>query len=238
MKKKYLAVIPARGGSKGIHKKNIKELAGKPLIGYTIEPALQMVKNGIIDRLIVSTDDEEIAAVSRDFGADVPFLRPAEISGDKAKSVDAIVHALDWTENQGEYYDAVLTLQCTSPQRIAEDIENSVRLFDENNADSLISVYENRKANGYNYYRREGNIGIPVRKEHNQGVRRQEMPEMYVRNGAMYISSNSLLRDRKLIIGDNPLLYVMPTERSVDVDSAEDFEYVQWLMRKRMKSSD
>lgn len=234
MRKKYLAVIPARGGSKGIHNKNIKILAGKPLIAYTIEPALEMVRAGIIDRLIVSTDSPEIAAVARQYGAEVPFLRPASLSGDTVKSVYAIIHAMDWADSQGEYYDAALTLQCTSPQRTAEDIRASVTLFDENEQDSLIAVYENRKANGFNYYRKDGNIGLPVRKEHNQGVRRQEMPEMFVRNGAMYISSRELLKTRELIIGDNPLLYVMPSDRSTDVDSIEDFEYVEWLMKRHM----
>ncbi|MBE6027367.1 MAG: acylneuraminate cytidylyltransferase family protein [Clostridiales bacterium] len=234
MKKKYLGVIPARGGSKGIPKKNIKELNGKPLIAYTIEAAQGAVEAGAMDRFIVSTDSEEIAEISRRYGAEVPFMRPDYLGGDKIKSVDVILHALSFMEDLGESYDAVLTLQPTSPMRTADDLIEGISMFDESDADSLIAVYEDIRANGFNYYRMgENNVGLAEHKEHNTGIRRQEMKPMYVRNGALYISTIGLLRERKLIIGDEPLLYVMPKERSTDVDSATDFEYIEFLMRKQ-----
>ena len=142
-------------------------------------------------------------------------------------------HALSFLEERGEHYDAVITLQPTSPMRTAEDLTGGIKMYDEYDCDSLIAVYEDVKANGFNYYRMgENNAGIAEHREHNTGIRRQDMKPMYIRNGALYISSNSLLKNRKLIIGDIPLLYVMPKERSVDVDSMQDFEYVEWLMKK------
>ena len=233
MNKRYLAVIPARGGSKGIPKKNIKELNGKPLIAYTIEAANKAIENGALSRCVVSTDSEEIAEISRSFGAEVPFMRPDYLGGDQIKSVDVILHALEFLEEQGEYFDAVITLQPTSPMRTAEDLIEGIRMFDESNEDSLIAVYEDVKANGFNYYRMgDNNLGIAEHKEHNTGIRRQDMKPMYVRNGALYISSTELLKERKLIIGDVPLLYVMPKERSIDVDSMIDFEYIELLMKR------
>src|SRR5690349_16860091 len=110
---RILTIIPARGGSKGIPKKNIIDVSGKPLIAYTIEPAMEILGAGSIDEVIVSTDSDEIAEVARSFGANVPFLRPEDISGDKAKSIEFIVHALDYFEQQGKSFDAVLLLQPT-----------------------------------------------------------------------------------------------------------------------------
>lgn len=236
MNKRYLGVIPARGGSKGIPKKNIKDMNGKPLIAYTIEAANAAIEHGVLSRCVVSTDSEEIADVSHRHGADVPFMRPEYLGGDTIKSVDVILHALSFLENQGEHYDAVVILQPTSPMRTADDLIAGIGMFDEGSRDSLIAVYEDVKANGFNYYRMGENYeGIAEHKEHNTGIRRQEMKPMYVRNGALYISSIELLKDRKLIIGDVPLLFVMPKERSIDVDSLLDFEYIELLMKKSQK---
>lgn len=234
MKKKYLGIIPARGGSKGIPHKNIKELCGKPLINYTIEVANMAIENGLLNRCIVSTDSSEIAEIACEAGGDVPFYRPSYLSNDTAKSVDVVLHALDYLEHIGYTYDAVVTLQVTSPMRTFEDLKCGIEQFDNSSFDSLIAVYEDEKANGYNYYRMGDNsIGIAEHKEHNTGIRRQEMKPMYVRNGALYISSVELLKNRRLIIGDSPLLFVMPKKRSVDVDSMSDFEYIEFLMKKK-----
>ena len=239
MNKRYLGVIPARGGSKGIPKKNIRDMNGKPLIAYTIDAANAAIGRGVLNRCIVSTDSEEIADISRLLGADVPFMRPDYLGGDAVKTVDVILHVLNSLEKQDEHYDAVITLQPTSPMRTAEDLIDGIRIFDENSSDSLIAVYEDVKANGFNYYRMgENREGIAEHKEHNTGIRRQEMKPMYVRNGALYVSSTDLLKNRKLIIGDHPLLYVMPKERSIDVDSMMDFEYIEFLMKKSSQQSE
>lgn len=233
MNKKYVAVIPARGGSKGIPKKNIKDMNGKPLIAYTIEVANRAVREGILNRCIVSTDSDEIALVSQKYGAEIPFIRPDYLAEDTAKSVDVILHALSFLEEKGEYYDAVITLQPTSPMRTYEDLIGGIVQFDNSNADSLIAVYEDVKANGFNYYRMNNrHFGIAEHPEHNTGIRRQDMKPMYVRNGALYITDVKVLKSTKHIIGDIPLLYVMPKERSIDVDTMQDFEYIEWLMRK------
>ena len=233
MRKKYLGVIPARGGSKGIPKKNIKDMNGKPLIAYTIEAASRAIEVDALSRCIVSTDSTEIAEISRMYGAEVPFMRPEYLGGDTIKSVDVILHALSFVEEQGEHYDAVITLQPTSPMRTGRDLIEGIQMFDEESSDSLISVYEDVKANGYNYYRMGSNHeGLAEHKEHNTGIRRQEMEPMYVRNGALYISAVELLKERKLIIGDRPLLYIMPKERSVDLDSMMDFEFIEFQMKK------
>lgn len=233
MRKRYLGVIPARGGSKGIPKKNIKDMNGKPLIAYTIEAAKAAIEDGALNRCVVSTDSAEIADVSRKFGAEVPFMRPDYLGGDAIKSVDVILHALSFMEEQGESFDAVITLQPTSPLRTGHDLIEGIRMYDEESWDSLIAVYEDVKANGFNYYRMgPSHEGLAEHKEHNTGIRRQEMKPMYVRNGALYISSIELLKERKLIIGDVPLLYIMPKERSIDVDSMMDFEYIELLMKK------
>ena len=233
MNKRYLGVIPARGGSKGIPKKNIKVMNGKPLIYYTIEASNRALNKGALAKCIVSTDSDEVASISEMYGADVPFIRPAFLSGDTVKSVDVIIHALSFLEQKGEQYDAVVTLQPTSPLRTEEDLIGGIELFDMNTRDSAIAVYEDNKANGYNYYRMGlDQVGIAEHAEHNTGIRRQDMKPMYVRNGALYISSTKLLKERHLIIGDYPLLYVMPKQRSIDVDSPQDFEYVEFLMKK------
>lgn len=234
MKKKYLGIIPARGGSKGIPMKNIKNMNKKPLIAHTIEVANKAVELGIMNRCIVSTDSSKIADVSREFGADIPFMRPSYLGEDSTKSVDVILHALSLLEERGEYYDAVVTLQPTSPMRNLEDLVNGIEMFDKESSDSLITVYEDVKANGFGYYRMcENHRGKPEHKEHNMGIRRQEMRPMYVRNGALYVTTTALLKRQKVLIGDNPLLFVMPKERSIDVDSPIDFEYIEFLMQKQ-----
>ncbi|MEG0691991.1 MAG: acylneuraminate cytidylyltransferase family protein [Oscillospiraceae bacterium] len=233
MGKRYLIVIPARGNSKGIAKKNIKLLNGYPLIKYTIDVALQAVNAGIVSNAILSTDSVEIANISEIYGLKVPFMRPKELGEDTVKSIDVLKHVLERLRKIGEEYDAVVTLQPTSPQRSYSDLESSIEYFNNSSNDSLISVYEDEKANGYNYYRKIEGKTLPLRKEHNIGIRRQDMEEIYIRNGAIYISDIDLIRRRNLMIGDFPELFIMPKNRSTDIDRIEDFEYVEWLMRKK-----
>jgi CMP-N,N'-diacetyllegionaminic acid synthase len=226
---KILTIIPARGGSKGIPKKNIIDVNGKPLIAYTIEPALQVMQQGFVDKVIVSTDSEEIAAVAKSYGAEVPFLRPEHISGDKAKSVDFMQHALDFYHSEGIIYDAVLLLQPTSPLRNASDLIAAINTFQESNNDSLISAYEEAYINDLVIYKlaEDGKTSIPVSPLHNKGVRRQDHGSLYVRNGCIYISSAGLIK-KGLVIGEQPLMYIMDKNRSVNVDTPEDLE----LLRK------
>ena len=229
--KKYLAIIPARGGSKGIPGKNIIDVAGRPLIAYSIEVAKLMTENNIAAKAIVSTDSEEIADISKKLGIDVPFLRPAELSGDKAKSIDFLLHALKFYEEQGEEFDAIILLQPTSPLRTYEDIKEAVEIYESSGAQSLISVYQEDYICDLVSYHKDGDFGVPLDDRHNKGVRRQEHNKLFIRNGAIYISDTGLLQKENLIISDKPALYVMPKSKSVNLDTTEDLELLRWILK-------
>lgn len=231
MSAKVLGIIPARGGSKGINKKNIASLNNRPLIQYTIEPALEMKKCGVLDEVIVSTDDDEIAEISRSLGAYVPFLRPTELSTDKSKSVDLIVHALNYFKNQQIKYDYVVLLQPTSPLRNSEDIRLSLMKIIDSKADSLISVYHEDHINDLVTYHKNNEYGSPLNPMHNKGIRRQENKEIYVRNGAIYITKVDYLLEENLIISDSPILYEMSKIKSVDINSHDDLNLVECILK-------
>ncbi|MCC6818889.1 MAG: acylneuraminate cytidylyltransferase family protein [Bacteroidia bacterium] len=226
-----LTIIPARGGSKGIPGKNIIDVCGKPLIAYSIIPALNVLEKGLVQKVIVSTDSEEIAAVAKSYGADVPFLRPDNISGDKAKSVEFILHAINYFEELGEFFDAVLLLQPTSPLRTEDDLTQAINLYRESKNDSLISAFEEEYINDLVIYKMgpDGKTSIPVSPLHNKGVRRQDHGSTYVRNGCIYISSINLIK-AGYVIGEQPLMYVMDKNKSVNVDTLEDLELLRKLL--------
>jgi CMP-N,N'-diacetyllegionaminic acid synthase len=228
---KILAIIPARGGSKGIPNKNILEIKELPLIAHTIIPSLTLVKEGLISKLIVSTDSSEIGQIAEKYGAEFPFIRPEEISGDKAKSIDLIKHAIEFYKDKGEYYDAVLLLQPTSPLRTSDDIRNAIILFCENNNDSLISAYEEEYINDLVMYKKatDGNTSVPLNSNHNKGIRRQDHGATFVRNGCIYITRLDLL-EKDLIIGETPLLYIMPKSKSINLDTIEDVEILKRVL--------
>ena len=229
---KLLALIPARGGSKGIVRKNLAELAGRPLIAWTIEPAVACQAEGILARVVVSTDDSEIAEVSAGYGAKVPFLRPAVLADDTAKTVDVVLHALDFFAATGEVFDAVMLLQPTSPLRTQEDIRLAAELFADRKAESLISVSPEPQYNPLILYGRDGDFAVPLDRRHNQGVRRQDLPAFYIRNGAIYLTRTAFLRQTKLLISQQPLLYEMSRERSANIDSPADLEWVRCVLAK------
>ena len=229
---KLLALIPARGGSKGIVRKNLAELAGRPLIAWTIEPAVACQAEGILARVVVSTDDPEIAEVSAGYGAKVPFLRPAVLADDTAKTVDVVLHALDFFAATGEVFDAVMLLQPTSPLRTQEDIRLAAELFADRKAESLISVSPEPQYNPLILYGRDGDFAVPLDSRHNQGVRRQDLPAFYIRNGAIYLTRTAYLRQTKQLISQQPLLYEMPRERSVNIDAPADLEWVRCVLAK------
>jgi len=227
--KHILAIIPARGGSKGIIRKNIKNLAGKPLIGWTIETAL---KTSIIERIIVSTDDEEIAEVGEFFGAEVPFLRPKELALDNTTDMAVYEHTLDWLmQNEGYLPDIIVWLRPTSPLRTSEDIEKAVELLVESRADWVRSVC---KVENHPYwtYRLVNNKmepfieGIDIRKY----LRRQLLPPAYRVNGNVDVTWRKTIVDKKMLYSGNLHAYVMPVERSLDIDTMIDFVFAEALM--------
>lgn len=230
--KKRLAIIPARGGSKGIPGKNIYKIAGYPLIYYTIRAAKQALDRGVIDRLIVSTDSEEIAEISRRYGAEVPFMRPAELSGDGAKSADLMIHAVEFYREKDEYYDDIVLLQPTSPLRTGEDIAGAIAVYDRVQSESLVSCYKEESVSEYNSYHIQDDLGIPMNTDHNKGKRRQDLPELFVRNGAVFITDVRYLLESRLVISDKPAVYVMPQERSVNIDTEYDMKLAEWLLER------
>ncbi|SEK59296.1 cytidylyltransferase domain-containing protein [Ectothiorhodospira marina] len=222
---RLLALIPARGGSKGIPRKNIKPLAGKPLLGWTIDVARQA---GSIDRIVVSTEDEEIAALARDLGAEVPFMRPAALSADDTPGIEPVIHALE----QLPEVDWVLLLQPTSPLRAAEDIEGIVQLCLEREAPSAVSVTAVDKHPYWMYQRDEKDRLEPMIPDQPAITTRQELPPTYVLNGALYLARRDWLLEQRRFVGPDTLGYVMPPERSVDLDTPRDWDWVEFLIER------
>jgi len=219
-----LAVIPARGGSKGIPRKNIKQLWGKPLIAWTIEAAKNISK---IDRLILSTDDEEIAAIGRKLGVDVPFLRPQELAAD---DTPAILTALQILELLPEF-DEILWLQPTSPLRIAEDINQLIQFAEQQNANSVASVTV-VKTNPNWIFQINPNFLLRHYIDSPFIPDRQKIPQAYMLNGSIYWANVHWLQKRKTFVCDDTLGFVMPAERSIDVDTLLDWDWVEFLMSR------
>ena len=236
MRNKLLAIIPARGGSKGIPNKNIVDLNGKPLIYYTIEESLKAQKKGYIDKLIVSTDDEKICEISRKYGAEVPFIRPKEISGDKAKSIEYVLHALDFYKSKNEFFDTVMILQPTSPMRKEKDIIDSIISFNGHSSKSLVSCYEEAHIKPEVMYNLKDSILMPLKSNHNIGSRRQDVENYFIRNGAIYITKVDFLLTEQKIISKNPMAFVMKKSFSIDIDTLEDIELVRLIFENKLFS--
>ncbi|TVR09152.1 MAG: acylneuraminate cytidylyltransferase family protein [Salinarimonadaceae bacterium] len=231
---RVLALIPARGGSKGIPRKNLVDLSGRPLIAWSIETARELVRRGCVARAIVSTDDEEIAGTARAHGAEVPFLRPAELATDTAKSIGFVLHALDALEAEGERYDAVLLLQPTAPVRDVDAIEAAIMRFDREGAVSLISCYREEYVNALVMYDDAGDGRLrPRHPDHNTGVRRQEHGPTWVRNGAVYLTRVDFIREEGKLVSDGPLLLPMSKADSVDLDTPEDLAILRAMLCAR-----
>lgn len=228
---RILGIIPARGGSKGIPRKNLADLCGQPLIAWSIATGEALLAAGALTRCIVSTDDEEIAAVARRYGADVPFLRPAEAATDTAKAMAYVIHALDTLEPKDGSYDAVMLLQPTSPCRDVNAIARAVERFRTSRADSLISCYQEDYINDLVMYIDQGDGTIvPKKINHNKGVRRQEHGPMMVRNGALYITRVPYLRSTGQLVCDRPMLMTMRKIDSIDVDTPDDLELLRAIL--------
>ena len=217
-----LGLIPARAGSKSIPKKNLVDLGGRPLIAWTIEAAM----NSSLSRVIVSTDSNEIAAVCKSFGTEVPFMRPEEISKDDSLSIDVVIHALDTLK---EEFDSVMLLQPTSPFRSVSDINNAVQLLAE--ADSVISV----EAVGGGHPARmklidsEGNLVDPIFAEGLEHIPRQQLTPFFIRNGAIYLTKINSIRQRTFK-GMKSKALIMPNSRSVNIDSEFDLQIARALI--------
>ncbi len=229
--KKILGVITARGGSKGIPRKNIKNLCGKPLIAYTIEAAK---KSKLLSKFVVSTEDVEIAEVSRKLGADVPFMRPAELAQDKSASIDVIKHAVNWLDEKlHEEYDYIMILQPTSPLRTAEDIDNCIKKIVETNADSVISMMKLVDFIPVKLKKIENDLILPLLQDEGKlASRRQDSQDVYKRNAAIFLTKKDLIMSDDLF-GSASRPYIMPPERSVDINEEIDFELAEFWLNKQ-----
>jgi N-acylneuraminate cytidylyltransferase/CMP-N,N'-diacetyllegionaminic acid synthase len=222
-----IAIIPARGGSKGLPGKNIRNLNGKPLIAYTIEAAL---KSKYITRVILSTDDVEIADVARQYGAEVPFMRPSHLASDSAKAIDAYKYTYERLEKEENIeISEFVILQPTSPFRIAKHIDEAIDLYKDKKADSVISYcLEHHPIIWHKYITEAGKMESIF----DGTIRnRQEEKPTFFPNGAIYIFKREII-EQDIYYADNSFAYIMNRKDSIDIDTIDDFEYAEFLIAR------
>jgi CMP-N-acetylneuraminic acid synthetase len=222
---KIVAIIPARGGSKGIPRKNVKELCEKPLIAYIIETALKVKE---LDRVIVSTEDKEIAEIAKEYSADVPFMRPEELARDETPTLPVLQHAVKYLEDKENYKpDIVVLLYATSPLLRAERVSEAIEMLKEGGLDSVLSVEEDR---GHYWIEKDGKYERLYPKDPKN---RQFEKPLLKENGAIYVYKRDvLMKEGKINNGKSGLL-IMQKEESIDIDEPIDFEIAEFLMRAR-----
>ncbi|MDR3725088.1 MAG: acylneuraminate cytidylyltransferase family protein [Terracidiphilus sp.] len=223
--KTVLGVIPARGGSKGVPRKNIRMAGGKPLIAWTIAEAL---KSKYLDRLVLSSEDPEIMEVALRYGCDVPFRRPVELASDDTPGVVPIFHALG--ELPGYCY--VVLLQPTSPLRTVEDIDGCIERCEDTHAKACVSVVKCQQ-HPYLMFSADRNCVLhSLVPEANNFCRRQDYPDFFLLNGAVYVAQTEWLQHSQTFISDETVGFEMPEERSLDIDTEADFAYIEMVAQK------
>lgn len=221
---RILGLIPARGGSKGIPRKNIKLLNGKALIAYSIESALACP---LLEQIVVTTDDDEIANLSKSLGASVPFMRPAHLAADDAPTIDTVIHALRFFENANQVFDAVCLLQPTVPFRNLDDVNGAIQKFINSKADSLISVREVPHVyNPHWVYEQDAQTGFLKLAINDDPIisRRQDLPSAYHRDGSIYLTKSSVIEGERSLYGKNIIHHVMKDSPAINIDTMEDWE--------------
>ena len=223
-----LALVPARGGSKGVPRKNVRDLAGRPLLQWSVDAARASKQVG---RIVVTTDDPAIADIARAGGADVPFLRPAELARDDTAGLDPVLHALEWLAEHESYRpDLVLLLQPTSPLRTVADIDGAVSLAIGSALDPVVSV---TTPSQHPYWMKriddDGRLHDVI-PQPTPTTRRQDLPTCYAVNGAIYLITPDALREHRTWFTDRTLAYIMPPERSLDIDSEWDFRVAATIL--------
>jgi len=234
MPESVLAIIPARGGSKGIPRKNIVPLHGRPLIAYTIECAIQAA---CFEHVVVSTDDQEIKEISLKYGAEVPFMRPEELATDEAGAIPMMQHTVRESEAfYGKTFEIIAMLQPTSPLKTPEDIRGAItKLVENRQADGIISVVDVGAYHPARMKYLEGDVLIdPPFAEAYENQPRQELRPMFIRNGAIYACRRPVLMEKNSFKGDLCLAWIMPPERSVNIDTVEDLELAQRIISGKM----
>ena len=225
---KRLAVIPARSGSKGLADKNIKELNGKPLIAYTIEVALH---SECFDKVFVSTDSEKYAEIAKLYGADASFLRSKDNSGDNANSWDVVREVVSIFKSKGLEYDEIMLLQPTSPLRTSEDILNSIELLHIKKANSIVSLTECDHSPLWCNTLPEDGLMDGFDNNEYKDLPRQSLPVFYRYNGALYLVTSKELQNKEHMLEHNCYAYIMPRNRSIDIDTELDFMIAETIMK-------
>lgn len=221
---KVLAVVPARGGSKGVPRKNIRMIGGKPLIGWTIDAARA---SRYIDRVILSSDDAEIAMVARGLGCEVPFVRDAALAGDAAPTIDVVVDAL----HRCPGHAWVVLLQPTSPLRSAEDIDETIDCCMRTKAPACVSVALAQESPYWMYTIGDNGAMRPLLAG-TSATRRQDLPAVYSLNGAVYVARTEWLLSERTFLHEHTVAHIMPAERSLDIDTEFDIAQLEMILRK------
>jgi len=227
-----LCTICARGGSKGVKNKNIKEINNKPLIAYTIEQAKE---SKMFEHIVVSTDSNDIAKISKEYGAEVFFKRSQEMSNDTAGKLDVIKDAFVRSEKYyNTKFDYLIDLDATAPLRDTKDIQQSFQQFIDNNNDNLITAMPSRRSPYFNLVEIDDNNKIHLSKIlDNKILRRQDAPKSYDMNASIYIWKREIILKEESLFLDKTGLYIMPEDRSIDIDSELDFKFVEFIMREK-----
>jgi CMP-N-acetylneuraminic acid synthetase len=229
---RILGLIPARGGSKGVIRKNLKNLNGVPLIAYTIKRAMESSQ---LTKVVVSTEDEEIATISKELGAIVPFLRPKELAQDQSPTIDTIIHALEYFRDKGEDFDAVCLLQPTVPFRGKGAIENAISQFKTTKADSLISVQEIPHQFNPNWAfvaENDSEFLTLANGEKEIISRRQELPKAFYRDGSIYITKSDVLLEKKSLYGEKISYLENIGEPLINIDTIKDWALAEQFISK------
>ncbi|MBE1298294.1 MAG: acylneuraminate cytidylyltransferase family protein [Alteromonadaceae bacterium] len=229
MTKKVLGIIPARGGSKGVKRKNIRTVAGQPLIYWSIKSAKE---SNVLDFCCVNTDDDEIANVAAEYGSDV-IMRPPELAQDETPMLPVLQYVCEQAEAKFGKFDTIVLLQPTAPMREAKDIQGAVEAFHINcESRSLVSVYQVDDCHPSRMYRIENGTLCKIFAEP-QGSLRQDLEPIYHRNGALYICERDLLMKKNLLICEHPIPYVMSKANSANIDDEEDLFIADKLMQRK-----
>ena len=226
--KKILALVPARGGSKGLPNKNIIPLAGEPLIAWTLELAIE---NKFIDKVIVSTDDDYTAHISKEFGAEVPFIRPKKLAKDTSSGIDVVLHTIQYFKNKNELYDLLFLLQPTSPLRNFEDINCALNQLFLKKAQAIVSVCEVEHHPYWANILPDDFCMNSFLKKVILNKNRQDLPKFYRLNGAIFFGYWDYIIKENGFFGDKTFAYIMPRERSIDIDNIIDFKLAEMMLK-------
>lgn len=230
--KTFLGIIPARGGSKGLLGKNIKELCGKPLIAWSIEAGL---KSKYLDEVMVTTDSKDIADIAKQYGASVPFLRPDVLASDTATSFDAIKHTIEFYKNEfAKEFDYIVLLEPTSPLREARDINIAIEQLFNSNADSIVGICKTEDQNpAFLVFKNEKDFISGYENHDMKVLRRQDIKDVYFFEGTIYISKTDVLLNKKTFYHENTIGYVVPKYKSLEIDDIDDFIMVEAIMKHK-----